>query len=215
MGILGSAAAEAAEGAGAVVARLDRVQAGLQGSLVFEGLDLTDETATALAMAKIEREMGKIDGLVNIAGGFTWACVADAPAHVWETMFRINVVTAVTATRAALEALRRSGGSIVNIGANAAGHGTAGMAAYAASKSGVARLTEALAEELAADGVRVNAILPSIIDTPANRIDMPDADFGSWVTPLALARVILFLLSDAAAAITGATIPVTRGTGAR
>ena len=83
------------------------------------------------------------------------------------------------------------------------------MGAYAASKSGVARLTEALAEEVKAGGVRVNAILPSILDTPANRADMPDADFGRWVTPTQLAGVAAFLLSPAADAITGALIPVT------
>lgn len=85
------------------------------------------------------------------------------------------------------------------------------MGAYAASKSGVHRLTEALAEELAGKGVTVNAILPSIIDTPANRADMPDADFSQWVKPQAIAAVILFLASPAAGAVTGALIPVTRG----
>jgi NAD(P)-dependent dehydrogenase (short-subunit alcohol dehydrogenase family) len=86
-----------------------------------------------------------------------------------------------------------------------------GMGAYAASKSGVHRLTEALAEELADSGVTVNAILPSIIDTPTNRKDMPDADFSQWVKPQAIADVILFLASPAARAVTGALIPVTRG----
>jgi NAD(P)-dependent dehydrogenase (short-subunit alcohol dehydrogenase family) len=126
-------------------------------------------------------------------------------------MFRINLLTAVTASRAAMDFLSRGGGSIVNIGANAATRAAMGMASYTAAKSGVARLTESLAEELAGAGVRVNALLPSIIDTPTNRRDMPDADFKTWVTPEALAKVILFLLSDDSAAITGAAIPVTRG----
>ena len=105
--------------------------------------------------------------------------------------------------------LRASGGAIVNIGAAASIKAAMGMGAYAASKAGVARLTEALAEELKDAGVRVNAVLPSIIDTPANRKDMPDADFTRWVTPEALANVIAFLLSPEASAVTGALLPVT------
>jgi NAD(P)-dependent dehydrogenase (short-subunit alcohol dehydrogenase family) len=129
-------------------------------------------------------------------------------------MFRINLLTAVTASRAALAALKASGtGSIVNIGAGAAAKAGAGMGAYAASKAGVAKLTESLADELAGAGVRVNALLPSIIDTPTNRRDMPKADFGSWVQPQDIGKVIVFLLSDQSAAITGASIPVTVGRG--
>jgi NAD(P)-dependent dehydrogenase (short-subunit alcohol dehydrogenase family) len=211
LGVLGSSVAAAAEQAGARVARLDQATTGNAGDLIFQGLDLTDETATAKAMADIVAKAGKIDGLVNIAGGFVWQTVADSPAKVWEQMFRINLLTAVTASRAAMDFLSRGGGSIVNIGANAATRAAMGMASYTAAKSGVARLTESLAEELAGAGVRVNALLPSIIDTPTNRRDMPDADFKTWVTPEALAKVILFLLSDDSAAITGAAIPVTRG----
>jgi NAD(P)-dependent dehydrogenase (short-subunit alcohol dehydrogenase family) len=104
--------------------------------------------------------------------------------------------------------LDRPGSRIVNIGAGAAGKAGAGMGAYAASKSGVLRLTEALSEETKDRGLTVNAVLPSIIDTLANRKDMPDADVSRWVTPEAIADVVAFLLSDAARAITGAGIPV-------
>jgi len=212
LGVLGRAVAAAAEAAGARVARLDAAKPGVGGELVFEGLDLTDEAATAAAMAEVARACGGIDGLANIAGGFVWRTVAESPAPVWEQMFRINVLTAVAASRAAAPFLKASGhGAIVNVGAGAGARAAAGMAPYAASKSGVARLTEALAEELAADGVRVNAVLPSIIDTPANRSDMPKADFSTWVRPDDIAGVIVFLLSDAAAAVTGAAVPVTRG----
>jgi NAD(P)-dependent dehydrogenase (short-subunit alcohol dehydrogenase family) len=210
-GVLGAAVATAAEAAGAKVARIDFAQRHEGGELVFEGVDLADEAATQAVMDQIAASAGGIDGLVNIAGGFVFQTLADAPAAVWDKMFRLNLVTAVSACRAAMGHM--NGGSIVNIGANAASRAGAGMGAYAASKSGVARLTEALSEELAGAKVRVNAILPSILDTPTNRADMPKADFGSWVAPQDLAKVVLFLLSDDGAAITGASIPVTRGSG--
>ena len=107
--------------------------------------------------------------------------------------------------------MARGGGSIVNVGAGAAAKAGAGMGAYAASKSGVARLTEALAEELKDRAITVNAVLPSIIDTPTNRADMPDADTATWVKPAAVAEVILFLASPAARSISGALIPISRG----
>ncbi|HXQ13847.1 MAG TPA: SDR family oxidoreductase [Caulobacteraceae bacterium] len=208
-GVLGSAVAEAAEGAGARVARLDQASAAKPGPLVFGNLDLTDEADARRVMAEIAAEAGRIDGLVNIAGGFTWRTLKDGSTEVWDQMFRINLLTAVSASRAALDHLTAAKGAIVNIGANAAARAAAGMGAYAASKSGVLRLTESLAEELAGAGVRVNAVMPSIIDTPANRRDMPDADVKTWVLPRDIAAVILFLLSDEARAVTGAAIPVT------
>jgi NAD(P)-dependent dehydrogenase (short-subunit alcohol dehydrogenase family) len=212
LGALGSCVADTLEAQGAKVARLDHAELAEKRELVFDGLDLTDESATNAAMAAIVQRCGGIDGLVNIAGGFTFHTLADAPAKVWDDMFRINLITAVTASRAALAALSASGsGSIVNIGAGAAAKAAAGMGPYAASKAGVAKLTESLAEELAGAGVRVNALLPSTIDTPANRRDMPEADFSSWVQPQDIARAIVFLLSDQSAAITGAAIPVTAG----
>ena len=208
LGALGQAVAAAAAAAGARVARLDLAPG--SGDLVFGSLDLTDGGAVRQALDEIVGRCGRIDGLVNIAGGFTWQTLAGGGPAAWEQMFRINLLTAVTASHAALEHLTAgASGSIVNIGANAAGRAGAGMGAYAASKAGVAKLTEALAEELAAVNVRVNAILPSIIDTAANRRDMPDADHSQWVAPEAIARVVVFLLSDQAAAITGALIPVT------
>jgi len=168
------------------------------------GIDLTDAAAVATAIGGV----GPVAGLVNIAGGFRWETLGDGTAETWDLLYRMNVATAVNACKAALGALRDSGGAIVNVGAAATLKAGMGMGAYAASKSGVARLTEALAEEEKGK-VRVNAVLPSIIDTPANRADMPDADFSAWVAPDALADVIAFLLSDAARAVTGALIPVT------
>ncbi|MDZ4777766.1 MAG: SDR family oxidoreductase, partial [Alphaproteobacteria bacterium] len=151
---------------------------------------------------------GRIDALVNIAGGFRWETLADGKPETWDFLFKVNLMTAVSASRGALPHLAANGaGAIVNVGAGAALKAGAGMGAYAASKSGVHRLTEALAEEWKGK-VTVNAVLPSTIDTAANRKDMPDADFSKWVTPAELASVILFLASDKARAVTGALIPV-------
>lgn len=175
----------------------------------IDGVDLTDEAAMAKAANRIQETFGRLDGLVNIAGGFNWETVSDGTVATWDRLYTMNVKTALVTTRAMLPLLRVQGGAIVNVGAAAAVKAAMGMGAYAASKAGVARLTEALAEELKDAGIRVNAVLPSIIDTPANRADMPDADASRWVSPEALGGVIAFLLSPAAAPITGALIPVT------
>ncbi|MGH9651720.1 MAG: SDR family oxidoreductase, partial [Terriglobales bacterium] len=137
-----------------------------------------------------------------------WQTVAEGDAKTWERMFALNLKTALNASRAALPHLIEAKGAIVNVGANGATKAAAGMGAYAASKAGVARLTEALAEELKEHDITVNAVLPSIIDTPLNRADMPKADFAKWVQPAQLADVIVFLLSERARAVTGALIPV-------
>lgn len=168
--------------------------------------DLTDPAAVLDAFARA----GDFDALFNLAGGFTMGAPAWSPANdEWETMFRLNVDTMRNAVRAAAPMMiRRGHGSIVNVGALSAREGQAGMSAYCAAKSTVMRLTESLARELRGHGINVNAVLPSILDTPRNRLDMPDADFSLWVRPLDLASVILFLGSDAARAVHGALVPV-------
>lgn len=178
-------------------------------SLAVSGVNLTDESAMAGVAERIATELGALNGLVNIAGGFSWETVEDGTVATWDRLYTMNVKTALVASRALLPLLRASQGAIVNIGAAASAKAATGMGAYAASKAGVSRLTEALAEELKDENVRVNALLPSIIDTPANRADMPDAQVDRWVAPGQLADVIAFLLSPAASAITGALIPVT------
>lgn len=214
-GILGTAVAAAFAKAGDKVARIDyaaAAKAPLTGALDIGGVDLTDEAATRAALDRVATEHGGIDVLVNVAGGFTWETLESGSLASWARMQAMNLTTAATITQLALPRLKQSAaGRIVNIGAGAAIKAGMGMGAYAASKSGVHRLTEALAEELADTGVTVNAVLPSIIDTPTNRADMPDADFSTWVQPQAIADVIGFLASDAARAVTGALIPVTRG----
>lgn len=192
------------------VVAVDRCAAGALPSLASQRLaevDLTDEAATEHAFAEIIAPDG-IAGLVNVAGGFSWEKVAGGSKTTWDRLYAMNVATALNASKAAIPMLRR-GSAIVNVAAAAAVKAESGMGAYAASKSGVARLTEALAAELKSEGVRVNAVLPSIIDTPINRSDMPDADFAKWVTVDELSEVIAFLLSERASGITGALLPVT------
>ncbi len=173
----------------------------------LNNVDLGMRDHVERAFKKAVSEAGPIEGLVNIAGGFEWETIADGDANTWDRLYSINVRSAVNASHAAIPHLAE-GASIVNIGAAAALKAGLGMGPYAAAKSAVARLTETLAEELKDRHVRVNAVLPSIIDTPANRKEMPDADFSTWVTGTELANVIAFLLSRQASAITGALIPV-------
>ena len=214
-GALGREAVRKAAAAGWRVAALDAGPSAPEGlldpagHLILGGVDLTDAGAAKAAIDAAAAKLGRIDALVNIAGGFTWETLLDGDPASWERMFALNVKTTLNACRAAAPHLAASGaGAIVNIGANGALKAAAGMGAYAASKSGVHRLTEALAEELKASDVTVNAVLPSIIDTPRNRADMPNADHSRWVRPEALAKAVMFLASDAASAVTGAALPV-------
>jgi NAD(P)-dependent dehydrogenase (short-subunit alcohol dehydrogenase family) len=177
--------------------------------MVFGGVDLSDAVAARAAVDAATKKLGGLYALINIAGAFRWETLADGDPATWDLMYAANLKTAVCATKAALPHLIANGeGRIVNIGANAATKAAAGMGAYAASKAGVARFTEALAEEVKGQGITVNAVLPSIIDTPANRADIPKADFAKWVKPDAIAALIAYLLSDEASAITGALIPI-------
>jgi len=171
------------------------------------GVDLTDPAAAVSAMAAARDIASGFDALLNIAGGFAWETVADGDVATWERMHTLNLKTALNASRAALPYLIESRGAIVNVGAYGAIKAGAGMGAYAASKQAVMKLTESMAEELKGM-VRVNAVLPSILDTEINRREMPNADFSAWVQPESLARVMLFLASDAARDVTGALLPV-------
>ncbi len=210
LGTLGRAMSSTAVAAGATVVGVDCVSGEPEaGVAACHVIDLLDSTKTKAGFAEIAQAHGKIDAIVNIAGGFVWETLEDGSIDSWDRMYQLNVRTAANACQATLPHFPKSGGRIVNISAAGAVKAAMGMGAYAASKSGVARLTEALAEELKAKNITVNAVMPSVIDTAPNRADMPDADFSAWVSPKALAEVILFLLSDASEPITGALIPVT------
>ena len=172
------------------------------------GVDLSDATQAKKAVDAAAAHFGRLDALINIAGGFAFEAIAEGDPKTWQRMYALNVLTALNASQSAIPYLVASGaGRIVNIGAIGALQAGAGMGAYAASKAAVHRLTEALASEWKGQ-ITVNAVLPSTIDTPANRASMPKADFKKWVTAEELAEVILFLASDAASAVTGALLPV-------
>ena len=210
-GVLGKAVVEAALAQGLKVAVIDHASghAAPDGVLEIGGVDLTDPAAAKAAIETVAAHFGRLDALLNIAGGFVWQTV-EGGADEWGRMYALNLTTALNASRAALPHLKAAHeGRIVNVGAYGALKAAQGMGAYAASKSAVHRLTEALAEELKTTSVTVNAVLPSIIDTAANRADMPDADPKKWVAPGDLAATILFLASPEARAITGALLPVT------
>jgi NAD(P)-dependent dehydrogenase (short-subunit alcohol dehydrogenase family) len=180
----------------------------------FGGIDLTQPDAARSVMDSVVKQTGRLDGLINVAGGFRWEKVGGGSLDAWDSMYALNLKTAVAACQGALPHLLQAGSGrvraarIVNVGAMGAANAAAGMGAYAASKAGVAKLTEALADELKGRGITVNAILPSTLDTPRNRLDMPTADFSRWVTLTEAAEVIAFLVSDEASAVTGALIPV-------
>ncbi|AGI22122.1 SDR family NAD(P)-dependent oxidoreductase [Pseudomonas sp. MT3] len=212
-GYLGSVVGQAFAAAGWQVALLDRAVSPRYpqaGALSLGSVDLTDSAAARTAIDQAAEHFGGLDALINVAGGFHWETLADGDVDTWDLMYRINLRTAVVSSQAALAHLKARGhGRILNIAATAATRAALGMGAYAAAKAGVMRLTEALAEELKDARITVNALMPSIIDTPQNRTDMPDAEFDRWVRPEQLAATLLFLASDNAAAITGACIPVT------
>ena len=187
-GALGQAVVQAFTSAGWDVTGLRRQDA-----------DLLDFAAVQSAL----RPLRAIDAVVCCAGGYSEAPVAELEAGALRRLFDLNVVTALNAIRAALP-LMNGRGAIVTVASRAAAAGEAGLAAYTASKSALLRLTEAVAAEH--PGIRCNTVLPGMIDTPANRADMPGADTVSWVPPRKIAGVILYLCTDDT--VSGASIPV-------
>jgi len=188
-----------------------RSEAGANGSSI-EGhvVDVTDETAVRQLLDRVLAQHGRLDLLVNTVGGYVGGVnLWDLDPKVFDRMVALNLRSCYALSRAAIPAmLKQKHGAIVNVAAKAALDHGAGASAYAASKAGALALMDSLAAEVKGTGVRVNSILPSIIDTEANRKAMPNADFAKWPKPEEIARVILFLCSDDAKVIQGAAVPV-------
>jgi NAD(P)-dependent dehydrogenase (short-subunit alcohol dehydrogenase family) len=214
-GALGEAVARHFAATGARLALLDQKATtqpwtAAENSMTF-AVDLLDRQAVVGAIELVRERWGRVDVAVHVAGGFAMGeAVHETSDAVWTKLFDLNVRTMVNCASAVVPLMLQQGhGAIVNVGAASAQRGQAYMGAYAASKSSLARLTESMSGELGSQGIRVNAVLPSILDTTANRLAMPGANTADWVDPRDLAEVIAFLASDAARAIHGACLPVT------
>lgn len=177
---------------------------------LYLSADLTNRESCAECFSKVQDQFGKIDVLCNIAGGFLMGDpVHETSDKTWDFLFDLNTRSIMNTSAAVVPIMLNAGsGKIINIAAGAAAKGVAKMGAYVASKSAVMRLTETMAMELRESNINVNSILPSVMDTPTNRADMPSADFSKWVQPSSVAEVIGFLASTAAKDIHGAGIPV-------
>lgn len=163
--------------------------------------DLLDARAAEEAARRAAEEFGHIYALVNLVGGFEMGPLAQTSEETWDRMMDVNLKSAFLATRAALGYMP-DGGRIVNVGVNV-GSGAPGLAAYLASKGGLTTMTQNLAKELKERGITVNAVLPTVLDTPSNRREMPDVDPSSLLLPEEVAEVILFLVSEKGSIVTG------------
>jgi NAD(P)-dependent dehydrogenase (short-subunit alcohol dehydrogenase family) len=179
-------------------------------AMLYATGDLSDEASVAGIAGQIIDQYGRIDVLVNTAGGIRAGTpLHETPVDVWDFMMNLNARTVFLMSRAVIpHMIERQRGRVISVAARAALKGTAKHGPYNASKMAVVRLTETMAAELKNHGITVNCVLPGTIDTPANRVDTPNADFDKWVRPESIANVILFLASDLAADISGAAIPV-------
>ena len=214
-GALGSAVVEQFHDAGATVAAVDVVSPDdedalldIEAGIEYYQIDLTDEADVERGIDDIVDDHGGIDYLANVAG--TWCGgqpIEETPVDEFDMLFDVNLKTAFLASKHALPHLHDGAGAIVSISSRSSLSGGEGDGPYRASKAGVRLLTETLAEENSGD-VRANAVMPSVIDTPANREMMPDADHDSWPTPAEIAEVICFLCSDASGVTSGAAVPV-------
>ncbi len=213
-GALGSAVCAAFDDAGATVCATDVVEPSDEDALLdgdrvdFYRGDFTDESEVESVVSEVVADQGGIDCLANIAGMWKGGSPIDeTDVETFDLLFDVNLKTAFLASKHAIPHLRDREGAIVSVSARSSLEGGEGDGPYRASKAGVRLLTETIAEENAGV-VRANAVMPSVIDTPANREMMPDANHDSWVAPEDIAEVVLFLCSDAASVTSGAAVPV-------
>jgi len=210
-GALGKVVADTFLAAGdtVLITDLRGEQGELKTGLTFFQADVTAEADLKNISKQIQEEYGHLDVLVNVAGGFSMSGIENTTMEELERMININLKSAFVCSKTLLPLLKESeNGRIISIAARGGLKGVGGMGPYCISKAGVISLIESLADELKNTKVTANAVLPSIIDTPANRKDMPTAAFEKWVSPEALAKVIFFLASNDAGVISGASIPV-------
>lgn len=212
-GALGGAVVKELKAKGAMVAAIDRPGAvppvPPRGWDVALEADLVDELAAARAVREAGERLGGLDGITCLAGGFLGdRLVHETPLAMVKQQFELNFVTAYNAVRAALPLLLERGGAVVCVTSRPALRPVRGSVAYAVAKLALVKLVELVAEEYRDQGIRANAVAPSIIDTPANRAAMPQADFRRWVSPEEVARAIVWLLGPESSAVSGAVVPV-------
>jgi NAD(P)-dependent dehydrogenase (short-subunit alcohol dehydrogenase family) len=184
-----------------------------KGQVKGRRVSLSDEPAVKGFFSEVDSVDGRIDVLANIAGGFAAAPIEETDVVAWHHMIDLNATTAFLCCRYAAPIMKRQrAGRVINVASGpAVNRGAAGMAAYAASKAAVLNLTESLAKEFGPHGITANALVPTVIDTPANRNAMPNADTSTWLRPEEIAAVVGLLAGDAAGVVTGTAVMLSKG----
>jgi len=210
LGGLGKTLTRSLHDAGATVIAVDNVDAEIDYGPSYHKANLLDEPGVATLFANVIAAHKRVDAVVNLVGGiYPWSTVDQIDFAVWQKTLALNLTPTFLCSREGIRQMKKqNNGAIINMGAQAGLKGAASAGPYGAAKAAVINLTQTLADEGKPFNIRVNAIVPSTIDTPANRKSMPTADFSKWVTAAEIANAIIFLLSDQAGGVTGAILPV-------